>query len=762
MPVLFLSEVDPMARSPVAVRLVGCTLVIVAGLGLGLWIARHWGANPSPAQETALADTLVARRPAESAQGSEPGPDGGAKAGGKHALLVGVTKYDHLSRDKHLIGPANDVRLMRRLLEERYQFPAEAIVSLTEAEGSPDRRPTRANIERAFHRLAEEAREGDQVVILLAGHGDRQPESDPPDPDFPEPDGLDEIFLPADIGKGQGSPMRVPNAIVDNELGQWLRAITAKKAHVWIIFDCCHSGTMTRGNEVVRELPPDTLIPQEELDRARRRAAAREKTRGAAPTRSAPLVAREPSDYLVALYACRSQETTPECPQPAASRDKKYHGLLTYTLVDVLTRSAPSKAPLTYRELVQRIQVRYAGRPQGSPTPTVEGKGQDRVVLGTEQPARSRIRLTHDRGGYKVNAGDLYGLTTGSVLAVYSPAGTDVEPKLLGHVRVGVVQPFEAAVEPCAYEKTPLASDLPDFSSCQPVFIDYGLRRFKVAVQLPQEQEAARPKLLKALEPLAGEKDGLVEIVKEPQEAEWLVRLGKGKVLLAEASGNRAPFELPGPDSPDLADALGQNLVKVFRARNLIALASRFESERYRGEAAVNIEVEVLRHKWPRDRGEVVPRPAGGWVFHPGDLISFRVKNNSPSLAVDVTLLVIGSDFQIDAFYPKKDETGKTLKKGESLDTPPPWGEIGADPPFGPECLVVIAVPAKNPPVDFGALAQDGLKQARAADRNDSLRSPLGELLQFAMYGSGSGRTLKRSVAEQHGMRALTWRTEAK
>src|SRR5205085_2081584 len=67
-------------------------------------------------------------------------PPQDATAGGKRALLVGVTKYDHLPGNTHLAGPANDVRLMRRLLEQTYRFPSGAIVSLTEDEGRPDRR----------------------------------------------------------------------------------------------------------------------------------------------------------------------------------------------------------------------------------------------------------------------------------------------------------------------------------------------------------------------------------------------------------------------------------------------------------------------------------------------------------------------------------------------------------------------------------------------------------------------------------------------
>jgi uncharacterized caspase-like protein len=746
-----------MSPRPFLLQLAGAALLTVAGLGLGFGMARWWGTEASPPHEPAPAKSRARLlRAPERRRAVAPETNPAEQGSAKRALLVGVTRYDHLPKAVHLSGPANDVQLMRKLLQECYRFPAAAIVTLTEDEGTPDRRPTRANIEREFRRLAEQSQQGDQVVILLAGHGARQPA----DADNREPDGIDEIFLPADVDKWRDFPEKVPNAIIDKEMGKWLQAITTKKAYVCIIFDCCHSGTMTRGTEVVRELPPGHLVPQTELDKARARAAQRGRTRGGPAEKPPAYVPREPSDYLVAIYACRETETTPESPQPLESPRAEYHGLLTYSLVDILTKSAASKAPLTYRELGQRLQVRYAARPQGSPTPLVEGKAQGLVVLGTEQPARPRLLLSRHQGTYKVNAGDLYGLTIGSVLAVYSPAGTDVEPKLLGHVRVGAIQAFEATVEPCAYEKSPVASDLPPLSTCQPVAIDYGLRRFKVALQVPPGQATARQQLMKALEPLGGTKDRLMEIVDDPRQAEWLICLDQGKVQLVEASDNRAPFVLPGPDSPGLNAALRRSLERIYRARNLIGLSSRFEDQRTRGTASVDVEVEVLRHKGEKAPGEVWPRPSGGWVFRPGDFISFRVTNKSESLSVDVTLLVVGSDFQIQPFYPREGEVAKSIKPGESIDTPPPPGQISNEPPFGPECLVVIAVPAKNPPADFSALAQEGLARARGVDGSNSLKSPLGQLLEAAMFRSGTRGPLTRKVAEQHGMRVLTWRTE--
>jgi hypothetical protein len=292
------------------------------------------------------------------------------------------------------------------------------------------------------------------------------------------------------------------------------------------------------------------------------------------------------------------------------------------------------------------------------------------------------------------------------------------------------------------------------------VFVDYGLRRFKVAILAPDQPEAPRQQLQKALQPLTDAKGGLVELVGDPRRADWVVRFDQGRVELIEASGNRPASPLPSPDDPALPEALRQVLQKVYRARNLVALSSRFEAQRYRSIPEVDVEVEVLRHKDQKAPGEVLPMPAGGWVFRPGDLISFRIHNKSPATRVDVTLLIVGSDFRIHSFYPRADDVGKSLNPGETVTTPS--GEINEDPPFGPESLVVIAAPASNPPADFSALAQGGLPLVRAADANPSLRSPLGELLESAMFGTGSRGGLSRSVADRHGMRVLTWRTEPK
>jgi hypothetical protein len=717
--------------------------LLLAGLGtLGLMIgfAAAWLTRERPPGKEQPAHTGIV------AGETAPRPD--TPSGGRRALLVGVTRYDHLPAERHLAGPGNDVRAMRQLLRDRYHFPAGNILTLAEGEGAGNR-PTRANIERAFRRLAEAARPGDQVVVLLAGHGDRQPESDPPHPLYPEPDGLDEVFLPADVRGWKGQPERVPNAIVDDEIGAWLGAITRKGAYVWAVFDCCHSGHMTRGTEVVRQLPPGTLVPAGEIARARQLAAGRKEKPREASLKPAPFVPRDPSEHLVALSACRPHETTPECLFPADAADARYHGLLTYTLLQVLSEYASSPDHLTYRELLGRIQAKYAGRPGGAPTPTVEGKGQDRVVLGTERRDVPRLTLSRRGGGYRVNAGDMHGLTPGSVLAVHSPAGESAPSEMLGHVRVISAGPFDSSVIPSAFDGKPEPRGLPDGAACRVVYADCRLRQFKVAVQAGAGLEGERKLALAALKLLQDPESGLIRVVEELGAADWVVRLGAAGAELAEASGCREPYPLSGVKGGAFAGELKDKLEEVYRARTLLAVCERLEQERSGDAPEIDLNVEVLLGK-DQHKGEATPRPAEGRVFRPGDKVSFKVHNRSRKARVDVQLLVVNPDFKIDAFYPAKDETGKVLEPGESLLTPE--GEV-TEPPFGREYLVAIATAERQPPVDFRPLLQGGL-------RGGEDTSPLVQLLARAMHRKGTRSGLERAEAGQHAVRVLTWRTE--
>ena len=65
-----------------------------------------------------------------------------------------------------------------------------------------------------FLRLTNEAKVGDQMVILLGGHLEQQPDQEP----FDEPDGLDQTVLPYAAGPWN------PDTIIDDKFDFWTKA----------------------------------------------------------------------------------------------------------------------------------------------------------------------------------------------------------------------------------------------------------------------------------------------------------------------------------------------------------------------------------------------------------------------------------------------------------------------------------------------------------------------------------------------------------
>ena len=251
----------------------------------------------------------------------------------QYALLVGCTEYQSKTIPE-LWGPANDVPAWAKLLTEQFGFAEASVTQLIGTPKDPSKVPTRANIVKGFESLIATAGLGDKVFILLSGHGSQTPipqDQDPLSPKNFEPDGLDEVFLPADV---KVENEKLQNQILDNEIGEWLDKIRAKGADVLIVFDCCHAGTMTRGgpldverNRTIR--PQDLGLPDKVISDAVARAeVARKKAEndGSNPDTGAAKV--RPRDgpkgqgSLVAFYAAQPFQAAPELPLPEGARSR--------------------------------------------------------------------------------------------------------------------------------------------------------------------------------------------------------------------------------------------------------------------------------------------------------------------------------------------------------------------------------------------------------------------------------------------------------
>jgi len=685
-----------------------------------------------------------------------------------HALLVACTDYDHLPESANLEGPANDVRLMSRLLREHFKFPRLAIRVLSEASGVRARRPIRANIEREFLDLARRVDPDDRVVIFLSGHGTQQPDDDPDNPDDPEPDGLDEVFCCADIEPALIPGItRAPNGITDDDFRGWLKAIRAKGASVWVIVDACHSGTAVRGTEVLRQIPPEMLLTEEALRAAVPTAATR-----SIQLDSTSFDAGDDAGGLVAIYAAQPHEPTLEMPLPLGEADAEWYGLLTYTMNQVLTEA---ESAITYTELVQRVHSAYVALGRIGPTPLIEGGDRHREVLGQKQwPERSRFVLEMgDRGEPQIAAGSLHGLTKGTILAVYPPPGEEDEDKPLGHVKIRKAKPAVAMVEPCRHDGVPKLEKLPLGGRCELVHLDYGSMRLRVAVDADSTTEDVAAKWQAQLDEAAAAQGAVLQHADDPDTADWLVRPTKdGKLLLVPAAGwtetpdGQVPAFGPVAAGDDAIPWLNDRLQRIARAKNLLKIGGTMTAQRRKGplgprrggKKGVRAELRRLDHE--DDEGSPIPWAKDGIRFRPGDLLALQVDNPTRH-SIDFSVLFVDSGFGIVPLFPPPDSiTDNRLPPGESLTVGPMQVEGDS---VGLEHLVFVALKSEGQPVDFNWLAQDSIEQARAAGAVNGaergLDSPLGQLLRTALFADGAQRGLKMADTDSVEMQVISWQT---
>ena len=350
---------------------------------------------------------------------------GAAGAQERYAVLVGVGAYANLGERLQLHGPPNDVALMREYLTSIAGFAEENVVTL--ADNGP-RPPESAAIRAELQNLHGKLAEGDFVLLYFAGHGSRQPAGSDAEEEL---DGYDEIFLPADVGAWNRDIGAVDNAIVDDEIAEFIDGYRRTGVDVWAVFDSCHSGTMTRGvgdaGVRTRQVPPGDLgVPTA--------------SRATAGTGSTPpfMDISESSGEsemgsLVGFFASHSGEETPEMalPRGAEETDQEVYGLFSYSLWNALRRYPNA----SYGELAELVLAEYAAMPHMRSTPQFYGTNMEEAVFGGGgRPSVFRAtRSREDRERLEIPAGRLRGFDEGAGVSIHRDPATDE------NVGVGVV-----------------------------------------------------------------------------------------------------------------------------------------------------------------------------------------------------------------------------------------------------------------------------------------------------------------------------------
>lgn len=655
-----------------------------------------------------------------------------AAARDNHAILIGASTYGNLDERYWLKGPANDVTLVRTFLTTAAPVPFDAgnvTVLADGVEGAAA--PTLAAIRTAFADLTARVQPGDFVYLHFSGHGSQSPALDPDS----ELDGLDEIFLPVDIGPWNDTVGQVENALVDDEIGQMLDALTAKGADVWVVFDSCHSGTATRaapsGDDEVRtrQLPPEALgLAPDQVEEAATRAlpGADADPRERPP---APVTAQGGGQgSLVAFFAAQTNEVTPEKNLPKGKPGRVPQGVFTYTLFEALAEYPGA----TYGQIAQEVLRKYSVKALARSTPLFEGDLDRTVFAGEAAPRVAQWPATRDGDAFVLPAGSLHGLNPGARLAVLASAADPLEAAL-GFVEVTAAETFTATAMAAAEGAPP--AELPRGLTLRKVSdaLDFAL-----AVALPEAGTAPAAALEAAMEALTAEVGPRLTFV--PAGADADLRLA----VIPDSPRPDAIWVLPGTglaedltqtpsvstadkDAEALGITLADTLNRMAKALNLLKLGASIGG----GDGGVAVDLLTRNPENRALRGldtQGVPR------LIPDDEVHIEATNTTEG-PVDLNVLYVGADWSVTHMFKGRLQAGDTLKQGLLRIT---------DTAFGRDRIVLVMTPAKPQTAveDLSFLAQDAVEVTRSAEG----AAPRGGLTA-ALFDAGFGETTRGAVS---------------
>ena len=698
-------------------------------------------------------------------------------------LIVGASHYEEGGLGlASLSGPRNDALLMADFLRERGAERADLIL-LTDGIDQADYRPslpvaadgpvTRVAIEAGFRRLAAEARAGDQVVILLSGHGWRQLEAVAGS----EPDGVDELFLPSDYGPlparfDADASDRVPGALTDNEIGAWIDAIRDTGADVFLIADFCHSGDSARGE------PDLTGRPREaRLDPPGER-------RG---------------DYVAFFAAPAGQRAMQGLAPIWAPREARApHGLMTVYAIAALRDPAVG----TYADAAARIQASLLEHDVRDRTLRLDAPAEfegalDSPVLGApageglaawtvEKPALDVVDGRVSLDSLALNAGALHGLAEGSLIALTDTSGG--QDRVLLYGRAVGVEPTRARVEPAAHGdldatawrdiRTVTGRPYTDRRLWAARLVERGVD-FEYRVARPADA-ATSPLAQAAMEALSqiGADDVRIRWVEPGADAELHLHLDGNALRLSESGDRdeaggvlgtldleRAVDDAGGRLDAYLAQAFGDALLRAARAHRLKLILAAVDSGAGDG-AAEGLESELYLWRPARAAGSAGgcppfdPRHAELWdrpppdavalsdlgldghalTLRPCDVVFARVRNAGEQ-SLDVTALAFSPDGAIWALPWADDRSAVRFEPGRARLAAYQVEASGSG--SLREELVLIAVEADTlggAPVSFARLQQPGVASRAALTpaertRSDGASDPFSALLEEARFG---------------------------
>jgi hypothetical protein len=507
----------------------------------------------------------------------------------KLALLVGVQQYKVGPPEfSSLSGCVNDVADIEQMLITKYGFQQSNIKTLL------NKQATHRAIIKAFQQqLIAKATEHSAVVFFYSGHGSQMK-----DREREETDGWDETICPYDT--------RTPGIfdISDDEIAGLLSQLLKKTSNVTLIFDSCHSGSMSRGTAIARKAPPDKRDPPPAPSYA---IAAKGIATLSIGTGAKPTV----------ISACLADQSSYEFQCADVMR-----GDFTYHLVRQLWAAGPRT---TIRDILEQTRPKVA-EDVGNQQPDAEGN-LDRAPFGESITTQEPYFLVRREGKrLSLSAGLVHGLTPGSLFDIFPPETKTFKATPLGQVRLSKVTPFKADAELVGEAK-----EIPDLARAVEREHSFGETPFRVSMQITGDK--LRSQVEAAIKMIAGITNTAI-----PGESSVLIAEAGDQLKLLDPSATVEFASLPkGGVSPELiSTALRRwsSWISAVRTSNPAAV--------FKGEFRVSTPGGT--------------RGSKGWfspeqTFRDGDDIEIYVKNASDQ-PLYFTLLDFSSDGSISQIYP--------------------------------------------------------------------------------------------------------------
>lgn len=300
-----------------------------------------------------------------------------------HALLVAIDKYP-IPRHQ-LNGCVNDRNAFKTYVENSF---GETDIELN-IKTLTDEEVTKKALIESFDHFSS-AKDGDICLFYFSGHGSQSPA--PSAFWHLAPNRMNESLVCYD------SRIKGGKDLMDKELAYlFWKASRDKDLHFLSVFDCCHSGAITRDVGVTSRMAEAASVPSKLEDYHGYEHYKKTEVDGT-------LQVSPPLGNIIQLGAAKSYETAKELRIGTTTR-----GIFTYSLIETLEQSGEQ---MTYADLMHTLKMKIGNKVRKQ-TPMLIAEPSEkrmRFLSANTKASQPYYLVNFDKGEWKLNAGRVQGI----------------------------------------------------------------------------------------------------------------------------------------------------------------------------------------------------------------------------------------------------------------------------------------------------------------------------------------------------------------